>query len=95
MRNINKKLALVSYLGFLCFFPMVFGKSEFVKFHAKQGLVLFFAEIICLLVGWVPIIGWFLILYVVIISLLGLQSVLDGKMWKMPFIYKLANRINL
>lgn len=95
MKKDNQKLAFASYLGFLCFIPIIFGKDEFVKFHAKQGLVLFFVEIVCLLIGWIPIIGWFLILCTMMSALLGLKSVADREMWKMPFINKLANRIKL
>ena len=38
-------MAILSYLGPLCLVPLLTGeKDEFVKFHVKQGLVLFIFE---------------------------------------------------
>jgi fumarate reductase subunit D len=88
-------LASLSYMWILCFIPVVLGKDEFVKFHAKQGLVLFFVEVALILVGWIPIIGWSLIIATIIFSLLGIRSALNNEMWEMPYINKLAKKINL
>lgn len=42
----NKVLAVLSYLGFLWLIPMFAGKqSPFVRYHVKQGFVLFVLEI--------------------------------------------------
>lgn len=38
-------MAILSYLGPLCLVPLLTGeKDEFVKFHVRQGMVLFIAE---------------------------------------------------
>ncbi len=85
-------LAIMSYLWVLCLIPLVFGKSKFVKFHAKQGLVLFFIEVILSLI---PIIGWFFIIVPIVLSILGIKSVLREEMWEIPYINKISKKINL
>lgn len=40
-------LAVLAYLGLLVFVPILSGsKSEFVRFHANQGLVLFICSVL-------------------------------------------------
>lgn len=42
----NKGMAIISYLGPLCIIPFLTSKnSKFAKYHAKQGLNLFIAEL--------------------------------------------------
>lgn len=91
----NKKLAVLSYLWVFCFVPILFSRDEFVKFHAKQGLVLFFVEVALILVAWIPVIGWLLTVMVVILAILGIRSSLNGEKWEMPYINKLAKKIKL
>ena len=43
----DKYVAAISYLWILCFVPLFLKKkSKFAQHHAKQGLVLFIAEIL-------------------------------------------------
>lgn len=43
----NKWMAILSYLGFLVFVPILAGRgSRFARYHANQGLVLFCAGVI-------------------------------------------------
>ena len=93
--NTNKKLALLSYCWVFCFVPILFSRDEFVKFHAKQGLVLFFVEVALVFVAWIPIIGWLLTVAVVIMTILGIKAVLNDEKWEMPYINKLAKKIKL
>ena len=88
-------LSSLSYMWILCFIPLIFAKSDYVKFHAKQGLVLFFVEVVLVFIGWIPIIGWLIIISVIVLSLLGIRHALAGEMWEMPYINKLAKKINL
>lgn len=88
-------LASLSYMWILCFVPLIFAKNDFVRFHAKQGLVLFFIEVLLVFIGWIPIIGWLLVIAVIILSILGIRSALNSEMWEMPYINKLAKKINL
>ena len=43
----NKKIAAIGYIGILCFIPLLLKpNSRFAHFHAKQGLILFIAEVL-------------------------------------------------
>jgi len=91
----NKKLAILSYCWVFCFAPILFSRDEFVRFHAKQGLVLFFVEVLLIFVAWIPVLGWLLTVVVVILSILGIKAVLNGEKWEMPYIHKLSKKIKL
>ena len=90
-------LAIISYIGILCLVPILMKeKDEFVKFHAKQGLVLFIAEVATLLISWIPILGWFIgfILWIiwVVLSLVGIINAVGGKQVPLPVIGKFAKK---
>lgn len=44
----NKGMGVLSYLGILVFIPLIAGdkRSEYVRFHSNQGLVLFIVNVI-------------------------------------------------
>lgn len=93
-------LAILSYFGILFLIPMLAGKdNEFNLFHAKQGLVLFIAEIITVMLAWIPIIGWIgaPILYIVwfIFFIMGIVSVLQGQKKELPIIGQFAEKFNI
>lgn len=90
----NKLMAVLAYLGILVLVPLLTKKdSSFVQFHAKQGLVLFIAEII---VWWIPFVGWFFLGPVIsIVALIGLIMAAMGRQWKIPVIWSIAEKINL
>ncbi len=88
-------LAILSYINFLCLVPLFAAKDdEFATFHAKQGLTLFIVEIITLAIALIPVIGrtiaaigwvaW------IILSVLGIMNVLQGKKKELPFIGRYA-----
>jgi uncharacterized membrane protein len=88
----NKTLAILSYLSILCLIPLLMKKdSKFVKFHAKQGLVL--------LIGWifvgVPFFGKVLSLILTIFSVIGIINVLGEKYAELPLVGELAKKINI
>ena len=90
-------LAIISYIGILCLVPILMKeKDEFVKFHAKQGLVLFIAEVATLLISWIPILGWFIgfIFWIiwVVLSLIGIINAVGGKQVPLPVIGKFAKK---
>ncbi len=92
----NTYTAALSYVWILCLVPL-FGKrdSKFTQFHAKQGLILFAIEIVGGLFFWVPILGPLLFLTLMVISLIGVLKALNGKWWKIPYIYKWSQKIKL
>ena len=95
----NTGLAIIAYLIF--FVPLLTEAKDdpFVKFHVKQGLVLFLAWLIVMIFTMVPILGWFLgpILSIGLLLLLvvGIINAVNGEMKPLPFIGQYADKINL
>jgi len=92
--------AAISYLGVFCLAPIIFkAKNEYIRFHARQGLVLFICEIIFVLIWIIPFIGWLIgfIGWVAcfIFSLLGLIRSLSGKKWEIPIIKNFASKVKI
>ncbi|KAA0206996.1 DUF4870 domain-containing protein [Candidatus Uhrbacteria bacterium] len=96
----NKVIAALSYLGILVLIPLLVKKdSKFTQEHAKQGLVLFIAEIIGSVIAMVPIIGWLLAPFIgiafLIVALVALIKCLMGEFWEIPLIGPYRKKINL
>ena len=95
----GKAYALLSYLWILCLIPLLLKKeNKFALFHAKQGLVLFIAEIAVGLIGVIPVLGWMILFFGTflfgILSLIGIVQVLMGNYWKIPVVGDIAEKIN-
>ncbi len=93
----EKVCAALSYLfiGIIWyFFDENMKKSEYAKFHAKQGIVLLVVDIIFGFISMMPIIGWLLapLLYIAILILLivGIVNAIGGKEKNLPVIGKFA-----
>lgn len=96
----NRFLGGVAYLGVFCLLPKILKvKNEFVRFHTKQGIVLFFAEIIFFLISIIPfigpIIGFLGLAACGVFSLIGFARTLMGQKWEIPFIRKFTDRVKL
>lgn len=73
----------MSYLGVLCFIPILFSHGDpFIRFHSRQGLVIFLWGVATQILMPLPI-GPALLNFstagVLMFSLLGLMSVTIGK----------------
>ena len=91
--------AILSYIGILFLVPLLVCKDNaFAQFHAKQGLVLFIAEIATMLIAWIPILGWLvgLVAWIVwlVLSIIGIINVVNGKQVPLPIIGKFAGKFN-
>jgi len=91
----NKVLASLSYISILFLIPLLVKReSKFCVEHAKQGLALFIFEVALIIIQMLPIIGWiigwigWIILFIV--SLIAFIYALQGKFWKIPGVYELA-----
>ena len=89
--------AVLSYIGILFLVPLLAAKDNaFAQFHAKQGLVLFIAEVVTAVILWIPILGWIvgLVAWViwVVLSITGIMNVLAGKKTPLPIIGKFAEK---
>jgi uncharacterized membrane protein len=90
--ELNKNIAALSYIWVLCLIPLLGKKnSEFAQFHAKQGLILFIASMLT----WLPIVGWFLSMIILVVSIIGIIKTLSGEWWEIPYIYKWSEKIKL
>ena len=88
-------MAVLSYIWILCLIPLLMSKDEFVRFHAKQGFVLFIIEVALVLVAWIPVIGWLLCLAVLVVVIIAIIKVLNGEKWEIPYIYKISKKIKI
>lgn len=95
-------MALISYIGPLCLIPFLAKeKDEFVKFHAKQGLILFIIEVVIyLIIRILPI--WYTwsiinIVYLVeiVFSIIGIINVVNKQKKQLPIIGGLAGKIKV
>jgi len=96
----NKAITFLSYLGVLCLIPLLAKKdSKFAQFHAKQGLVLFIGAVIVSFINIVPFLGqllFFIVLvFVTVVSIMGLINVAQGEMKKLPIVGDIADKLNL
>jgi len=88
----NKLWAIIGYLGVLCLIPLLAKKdSKFAQFHAKQGLILTIGSFL----SWVPFFGWLLGILIFIFWIMGVISVIQGKMKPLPIVGELAAKINI
>jgi len=86
--EINKAVAALSYISILFVIPLLLKRdSEFCQFHAKQGLVLF-------LFNWMLFIPILNLVFLIII-VVSIVKAVDGKKWKIPFIYEWSKKFNI
>ncbi len=86
----NKAMGIMSYLGFLVLIPILGGaakKSDYARFHANQGLILFLAYIVAtILLNVVAIVGYIISLAVSIFCIMGIISAVKGTGNPLPLI---------
>ena len=106
----NKLWGILSYISLLCLIPLLTKKdNDFVYFHAKQGLVLFGAEIIVYIISSIlraSIWSWgvlsilnvvftLLNLGLVVLAILGIVNVIRNQKKELPLIGKLAQSLKI
>lgn len=90
--KLNKNKAVMSYLWILCLVPLLSDKeSEFVKFHARQGFILFVLSFATI----VPFFGQIFMLVLIATSLIGIFKVMDEDWWEIPYIHDWSKKIDL
>jgi len=104
LKNLSKAgdraIGCLCYLGILVLVPLIVRyRSDFVRFHLRQGLSVFAIEIMLLFVIPIPLVGIFLgllgWLICGIFSILGLISALRGRYYKIPLISFLADKLGI
>lgn len=93
----DKVFGILSYIGILVLIPLVVGKSQFSKFHANQGLILFIIEVVfgvVLGIGMLipgiriifAIIGGVFELACLLMAILGIVNAVNGETKELPII---------
>lgn len=97
MDSNDKAFGVLSYITFLVLIPLVAGNTQFTKFHANQGLVLFIIEVVFgVLIGVLAripivgiifsIVGGLFELICLIMSIMGIVNVVNGETKELPII---------
>jgi uncharacterized membrane protein len=98
--NNNTIMGVLSYLGPLVIIPYLVGRNNsFVKFHIKQGLVVFGLEVIVWLLGFMVGPLWILLsivnLATLILSIIGIINVVQGKEKVLPLVGGFAQNFKI
>lgn len=107
MENENQKqdnktlMAILSYIGPLVIVSYLTSKDEpFVKFHIKQGLVLFAIEVVLWVLS-MPfyIMLWFLMplinLALLVLSIIGIVNASQGKQKELPLVGQFGDKFSI
>ncbi len=97
VRDQDKIQLVLSYFGCLALIPFLTVKdSDFVKFHAKQGLVLNIGGgILLTIIGMIPVVGLIGCLLgpaLLVVDILGIVKSLKGERWRIPVVADLADK---
>lgn len=91
--------AIMSYIPFLCFFPLLkMRDNPQAKFHARQGVMLFLIELVAILFlidGISDLIFKTLLIIAAAASLAGIYFALKGENYRLPIISDLADKFKL
>ena len=93
----NHRLAAAcSYLGILLLIPLLADKDdEFVRFHVRQGIVVFVLEVIASIGFLSETAGTLVMLALVLLSIVAAWRTYKGKKWLLPVLGHYAQRIQL
>lgn len=91
--------AILSYIPFLCLIPLIqMRDNEQARFHSRQGLVLFLIELLAILflIPGLSSLIWKTILIVALgASVAGIIFGLQGKMYRIPLIGEISDKLKL
>jgi len=97
----NTLMGVLAYLGPLVFIPLLTEKNDpFVRYHVRQGLVLFVIEAILWFVGNMLFISmlWPLISLVnlgcLVLTIIGIVNVVQGVEKELPLVGKFSSHFN-
>ena len=88
-------LGILAYLNVLVIIPQLLSRKDkpFVKFHAKQGVVLCGLFTLFAFSFYVPGLPWLVALLYLVLTILGLVFVILGRERHLPVIGKFADKI--
>ena len=102
MDSTEKAYGILAYFGLLFLVPLLAGKTEFSKFHANQGIILFILDAIlgavAAVLAWIPILGWIVAglaglagLVLFVFAIIGIVNAANGEMKPVPVVGTLFN----
>jgi uncharacterized membrane protein len=92
----NTGMAILGYILF--FIPLLTDAKDdpFVKYHVKQGLLLWIIAIASVVIGVIPILGWIIALIVplvvFVLAILGIINAANGEMKPVPLVGQYAEQ---
>lgn len=91
--------AVLSYIPFLCLVPLLqMRDNEQARFHSRQGLILFLIELLAalfLIPGLSGMIWKTILILALGTSVAGIIFGIQGKMYKLPIISDIAEKMKL
>jgi uncharacterized membrane protein len=100
VRDQDKIMLVLAYLGVLSLIPLLSVKdSDFVRWHAKNGLALGIAGLLIIVVMnfLLPVVGCFLwpleTIAFVAVTVLAITKALRGERWRIPVITDVAEKL--
>ena len=95
----RRMAAVMAYIPFLCVVPLIRMRNDkYAYFHARQGLVLFFLEIIAFIFSFPHLSQLFwtaIIIGCIGAAVAGIIFAIQGKMHRIPIIGDIADRIRM
>ncbi len=95
----GRMAAILSYIPFLCFIPLLSMKeNKEAHFHARQGVLLFLIELVAVIFlvdGISNFVFKAILIAAVALSVVGIYFALQGKNYKLPVIGNLADKAKL
>lgn len=93
-------MAAISYIWVISIIMLLTKKdSEFVQFHAKQGLVLFIIStaiwIISIPFFFLWMVNWIIYLVLFVAAVVGFIKAYNGERYRIPVVADIAEKINL
>jgi uncharacterized membrane protein len=95
----RRMAAIMAYIPLLCFVPLIKMRDDpYAYFHARQGLVLFFIEVIAFIFSFPHLsqLFWTVIIVGCIgAAVAGIIFAIQGKKYKLPVIGDLADKLRM
>ncbi|HRH26104.1 MAG TPA: hypothetical protein PLF31_01380 [Candidatus Paceibacterota bacterium] len=90
--------AALAYVIFFIPLLMASKNQPFVKFHTKQGMVLFCYHVVAMVIGAVPVLGFIgalLSIAGLVFVVIGILNALNGKEKELPLIGTFASKVHI
>ncbi len=95
----SRMAAVMAYIPFLCFVPLMKMRDDkYAFFHARQGLILFFLEVVAFVFSFPHLSQLFwtaMIIGCIGAAVAGIMFAMQGRTHKLPIIGDIAERLRI